>query len=93
MEQPAAPINAAAYAECLRGLGQEEETLESIPSADDDDEPWIHFIRSRASAKLGRIEEAAEHLHEYEALIDPDMLARSRVADILPDDGSDGDAE
>ena len=92
-EQLAAPMNAAVHAECLCGLGQDEEALESIQSAELDEQPWIHFIRCCACLKLGRIEEAAMHLAEYEARLGSDMMARRKVAELLPNDESEAHAE
>ena len=92
-EQLAGPMNAAIHAECLCGLGQNEDALESIQSAELDEQPWIHFIRCRACLKLGRIEEAAMHLAEYEARIGSDMMARKSVAELLSEDKTDGGRE
>ncbi len=92
-EQLAGRMNAAIHAECLCGLGQDEEALESIQSAELDEQPWIHFIRCCACLKLGRIEEAAMHLAEYEARLGSDMMARRKVAELLPNDESEAHAE
>lgn len=88
--QLSAPMRAAIHAECLCGLNQDEDALEHIRSAEFDSEPWIHFIRSYASAKLGRIDEAAEHLREYEAMIGPDMLAHKKLTELLACDDLEG---
>ncbi len=76
----------ALQAECLCELDQAEDALETLQSAELDDDPWVHFIRSYACMKLGRQEEAAQHLSNYEGLIGPDMLARRKLAALSQDD-------
>ena len=92
-EQLAKPMNAAIHAECLCGLGQDEEALELIQSAELDEQPWIHFIRSLACVKLKKFVEAAEHLRIYEILIGPDALAHKTLTELLPDNEEDGSEE
>ena len=92
-EQLAKPMNAAIHAECLCGLGQDEEALELIQSAELDEQPWIHFSRSLACVKLKKFVEAAEHLRIYEILIGPDALAHKTLTELLPDNEEDGSEE
>ena len=78
--------NAAIKAECLCDLGRDEDALETLQSAELDDDPWVHFVRSYASMKLGLVEEASRHLAEYESMIGSDMLARRKIAALSPED-------
>jgi hypothetical protein len=81
---------AALQAECLCELGQPEEALDTLLSAELDDDAWVHFIRSCACMKLGRQEEAAQHFSNYEAMIGPDSLGRKKIAALAGDDDEAG---
>ena len=81
---------AALEAQCLCELDQAEDALEVLRSAELDDEPWVHFIRSCACMKLGRQEEAAQHFANYEALIGYDSLARQKLEALSADDQEAG---
>ena len=81
---------AALEAECLCELDQPEEALDVLQSAELDEEPWVHLIRSCACMKLGRQEEAAQHFTDYEELVGHDSLARKRIAALAGDDDETG---
>ncbi len=80
----------ALQAECLCELDQPEEALDTLLSAELDDDAWVHFIRSCACMKLGRQEEAAQHFANYEAMIGPDSLGRKSIAALAGDDDGAG---
>ena len=81
---------AALQAECLCELDQPEEALDTLLSAELDDDAWVHFIRSCACMKLGRQDEAAQHFANYEAMIGPDSLGRKKIAVLAGDDDEAG---
>ena len=81
---------AALQAECLCELDQPEEALDTLLSAELDDDAWVHFIRSCACMKLGRQDEAAQHFANYEAMIGPDSLGRKKIAALAGDDDEAG---
>ena len=80
----------ALQAECQCELDQPEEALETLQSADLDEDPWVHFIRSCACMKLGRREEAGQHFSNYEAMIGHDSLGRKKIAALAEDDDATG---
>ena len=74
---------AAIEAECLFELGNAEDALDAIRSADFDDDALVHFVRACACAKLGRADEAFSHYAEYEAQVGRDMFAAEKLTGTL----------
>lgn len=75
-EVMSAAVLAALRAECLCHLGEDEEALTSLQSAEFDGEPRVELVRSLAAVKLGRKHEASISYTAYERLIGHDRLAR-----------------
>ena len=88
-----AAMKAALHAECLCKQDRAEDAFEHIQSADQDGEPWVHFIRSLACVKLKKFEEAADHLRIYEILIGADAIAHRTLTDLLPENEEEGSEE
>lgn len=78
--------DAAIAAESLCELGREEDALALIQSAEFDEEPCIHFVRSYACIRLGRKEESEEHYELYTAMIGPDIIALEKHQPFIADE-------
>lgn len=67
----------------LCGLGQHEEALEAVQSAEYDDNSRVWYWRAYAAASMQQGEKALECLANYESQLGVDIIARKKVCDLI----------
>lgn len=74
---------AALRAECLCALGHFEDAYEMLQPAENDVEPWAHYIRAFALLSMRRRDEAMRSLSDYHHAIGGDLFVSRRISDLI----------